>query len=247
MTAPTHIVAGVSAISFAALLIPAYRLNLTHVIVAAVAALLPDVDNPKSFIGRMLFFLSGPIDRRYGHRTITHSLLATFILGGSAYLSLYIVSHSLTRHVPIVATIIFAYFSHVFFDAMTKQGVMIYYPARLWGVFPARVSWRIRTGSKPEILYFTMFLVCALIFLPMGQSGVIQTFNRLFVPHKIDLRLRELEAKKARTTRGFAEEEIDSLLKAGAIDPRQADELKAKILEADIEIEKFKLDQGMDK
>jgi hypothetical protein len=62
----------------------------------------------------------------------------------------------------------------------------------------------------------------------------------------MDVRLRELEVKKAKTTKGFTEEQIDSLLKAGAIDPKQADELKAKILEADIEIEKFKVNQGIE-
>jgi inner membrane protein len=245
MTAPTHIVAGVSAISFVSLLIPAYKLNLTHIIVAAICAMLPDVDNPRSFIGRMLFFISNPIDRKFGHRTITHSLLATFILSACVFLVLYVLSKSATEPIPIVLTIMIAYFSHLFFDAMTKQGVMIYYPARVWGVFPPRVSWRIRTGSKAEILFFVGFLAMTLVFLPLGQTGIIQTFNRLFLVQQVDVRLRELEAKKARTTRGFTEEQVDSLLRAGAIDPKQADELKARILEADIQIEKFKINQGM--
>jgi inner membrane protein len=245
MTAPTHIVAGVSAMSFVALLIPAYNLNLTHILVGSIAAMLPDIDNPRTFIGRILFFLSNPIDRKYGHRTITHSLIATFAIGGTAYLALYIYSRSPTQYLPIVATIFICYFSHIFFDAMTKQGVMIYYPARVWGVFPTRASWRIRTSSRGEIIFFIMFLASALVLFPMGQSGVIQTFNRLFLPHQMDVRLRELEAKKAKTTKGFTEEQIDSLLKAGAIDPKQADELKAKIIEADLEIERFKINQGI--
>ena len=247
MTAPTHIVAGVSAISFFALLIPTYKISLTHIIVGSIAALLPDVDNPRSFIGRLLFFASGPIDRKFGHRTITHSLLATFIVGGTTYLSLYVYSRSLTQYAALTATIVIAYFSHIFFDGVTKQGVMIYYPARLWGVFPARASWRIRTGSKPEIAFFVAFLASALIFLPLGQSGMIKTFNRLFMVKQVDVRLRELEAKRAKAAHGYTEEQIDSLLRVKAIDPKQADELKAKILEADLQIEKFKIDQGIDK
>jgi len=253
MTAPTHIVAGISAMSFISLLIPAYKLNLTHIIVGAIFALLPDVDNPRSFIGRLLFFISNPIDRKYGHRTITHSLLGTFIVAACVFFVLYVLSPShctdamlcVSANISIAATVTIAYFSHIFFDSMTKQGVLIYYPARLWGIFPPRASWRIRTGSKAEIIYFIAFLTASLIFLPLGQSGVIQTFNRLFLVQQVDVRLRELEAKKARTTRGFTEEQIDSLLKAGSIDPKQADELKARILEADIEIEKFKLNQGI--
>jgi membrane-bound metal-dependent hydrolase YbcI (DUF457 family) len=207
--------------------------------------MLPDIDNPRSFIGRIFFFFSGPIDRKFGHRTVTHSFLATFILGAAVYLSLFIYSHSLTQYIPIVGTVIIAYFSHLFFDAMTKQGVQIYYPSRVWGVFPIRTSWRIRTGSKAEILFFTGFLATALIFLPMGQSGAIKTFNRLFLVHQTDIKLRELEAKKAKVAHGFTEEQIDSLLKIKAIDPKQADEIRQKLIEADLQIEKFKIDQGM--
>jgi inner membrane protein len=247
MTAPTHIVAGISAMSFVAILVPAYKLSLTHIIVGSIAALLPDVDNPQSFIGRLLFFISHPIDRKYGHRTITHSLLATFIVGGVTYLSLYIVSRSLTQYAAITATVVIAYFSHIFFDGTTKQGVQIYYPAQLWGVFPARASWRIRTGSKPEIVFFVAFLTSALIFLPLGQSGMINTFNRLFMVKQVDIRLRELEAKLDEVSHGYTEEQIDSLLRKKAIDPKQADEMKTKRRKAELEIEKFKIDQGMDK
>jgi inner membrane protein len=246
MTAPTHIVAGISAMSFVAILVPAYKLSLTHIIVGSIAAMLPDVDNPQSFIGRLLFFISHPIDRKYGHRTITHSLLATFIVGGVTYLSLYIVSRSLTQYAALTATVVIAYFSHIFFDGTTKQGVQIYYPSQLWGVFPARASWRIRTGSKPEIIFFVAFLTSALIFLPLGQSGMINTFNRLFMVKQVDVRLKELEAKRAKAAHGYTEEQVDSLLKARVIDPKQADEMKAKILEAEIQIEKFKVDQGME-
>jgi inner membrane protein len=245
MTAPTHIVAGISTMSFVALLIPVYKLSLTHIIVGAIAAMLPDVDNPRSFIGRLLFFASGPIDRKFGHRTITHSLLATFIVGGTSYLSLYIVSRSLTQYAALTATIVIAYFSHIFFDATTKQGVQIYYPARVWGVFPTRASWRIRTGSKPEIIFFAVFLVSALIFLPLGQSGMIQTFNRLFMVKQVDIRLRELEAKLEEASHGYTENEIDSLLRINIIDPKRADEMKSKRRKAELEIEKFKIDQGM--
>jgi hypothetical protein len=207
--------------------------------------MLPDVDNPRSFIGRMLFFLSNPIDRKFGHRTVTHSFLATFILGATVYLSLFIYSRSPTHYIPIVGTVVIAYFSHLFFDAMTKQGVQIYYPSRVWGVFPIRTSWRIRTGSKAEILFFAAFLAMALIFLPMGQSGAIKTFNRLFLIHQTDVKLRQLEAKKAKVAHGFTEEQIDSLLEVKAIDPKQADEMKTKLIEADLQIEEFKIDQGM--
>jgi len=63
--------------------------------------------------------------------------------------------------------------------------------------------------------------------------------------NQVDVRLRELEAQKAKATHGFTEEQIDSLLKSGAIDPKQAEELKNKHIEANIQIEIFKVNQGM--
>ena len=42
-------------------------------LLATVASLLPDADLPPSKIGRLLFWLSVPLERRFGHRTMTHA------------------------------------------------------------------------------------------------------------------------------------------------------------------------------
>jgi membrane-bound metal-dependent hydrolase YbcI (DUF457 family) len=246
MTAPTHVVGGIGAMAFVSLLMPTYNLDLTHIIVGAFFSMLPDIDNPKAFIGRIFFFISDPIDRNFGHRTITHSFFALLLVGAVAYLCGFVYSHSLIVPVSLTATIMVAYFSHLFLDAMTRQGILAYYPSRLWCVFPRRTSWRIRTGAKIEILYFALFTVAALIFLPLGQSGVVHAFNRVFQAGGIDARLKEFEVKKRRATLGFTVPQIDSLLKAGAIDPKQAEELKAKLFEIEVQEEKFKGDQGLD-
>jgi inner membrane protein len=245
MTAPTHVVGSISAMSFVALLIPTYNLNLVHILIGAFFSMLPDIDNPKSFIGRLFFFCSSPIDRKFGHRTITHSFFALFLVGAVFYLCGFIFSRSLIVPVSLTVTVFISYFSHLFYDAMTKQGILAYYPSRLWGVFPSRTSWRIRTGSKIELLYFSIFTIGALIFLPLGQSGVIHGFNRIFQAGGIEIRLKEFEAKKKKATLGFTVTQIDSLLKAGAIDPKQAEELKSKFLEIELQEEKFKGDQGL--
>jgi inner membrane protein len=40
------------------------------------ASLLPDIDLPTSKLGRVLFWLSTRLEKRFGHRTITHSAIA---------------------------------------------------------------------------------------------------------------------------------------------------------------------------
>ena len=44
-------------------------------LLAAVASLLPDVDLPPARIGRLFWFVAVPLERRFGHRTLTHSAL----------------------------------------------------------------------------------------------------------------------------------------------------------------------------
>src|SRR5690606_22936943 len=52
-----------------------------HIVPSAVlTCLLPDIDHPKSFLGQRLKWISKPIARAFGHRGITHSLLAGFAL-----------------------------------------------------------------------------------------------------------------------------------------------------------------------
>lgn len=43
---------------------------------SAIASQFPDVDTTKSFSGRILFPLSSYLEKRFAHRSITHSFLA---------------------------------------------------------------------------------------------------------------------------------------------------------------------------
>jgi len=74
MTLPTHLAfASVLYLGGAALF--GYRPDWPSWLLAAVASLLPDVDLPPARIGRLFWFVSVPLERRFGHRTLTHSAL----------------------------------------------------------------------------------------------------------------------------------------------------------------------------
>jgi inner membrane protein len=80
MLAPTHSVFGM----FMTLIILAVfgvqmSLHWSILLVAVLGALMPDIDIPKSFIGKIFWFISIPLERKFGHRTITHSLLGWVI------------------------------------------------------------------------------------------------------------------------------------------------------------------------
>ena len=60
----------------------AERPQLGVLLLAGFFALLPDVDSQASVVGRLLPFLSRPLEQRFGHRQVTHSLLALVLVGG---------------------------------------------------------------------------------------------------------------------------------------------------------------------
>ena len=77
MMVPTHLAAGLffGAGAVAWLQVPPVP-TVWLLLGALIGALLPDIDHPKSWLGRRLPLLSLPLSAIFGHRGITHSLLA---------------------------------------------------------------------------------------------------------------------------------------------------------------------------
>ncbi|MDQ2998490.1 MAG: metal-dependent hydrolase [Chloroflexota bacterium] len=102
-------------------------------------ALLPDIDTPKSLIGSLLRPISRLLERKIGHRTVTHSLLALGLIAGTAYL--------IAPAWWLVLTA--AYASHLLLDLLIGvQGIMLFWPSGEWMTLTA---WR-DNGPAPKIL-----------------------------------------------------------------------------------------------
>lgn len=86
-------------------------------LVSGVMAVIPDLDDPKSKFGKPFFFISFPVNRLVGHRTFTHSLLFTGILG--LIVSFFSWELSLATITGILA--------HILGDMITGK-VQIFYP-----------------------------------------------------------------------------------------------------------------------
>ncbi|MEM7348322.1 MAG: metal-dependent hydrolase, partial [Chloroflexota bacterium] len=82
-------------------------------------ALLPDIDSHTSLIGRAFPFIAHPLERRFGHRQITHSLLVLTAIGILNWLLF-----------PADWTILTsAYASHLFIDMLTGNlGIPLLWP-----------------------------------------------------------------------------------------------------------------------
>jgi len=80
MLAPNHAVFGSSLTLFLlGIFGVSMSLHWTIILIAILGSLMPDIDMPKSTIGRLIPFISVPLERRFGHRTITHSLIGWLI------------------------------------------------------------------------------------------------------------------------------------------------------------------------
>lgn len=94
--------------------------------VCLAGSLLPDIDHPRSMLGSKLWFISGPICALFGHRSITHSLLAVMV---AALLALV-----LTGQQGAIPALGFAfalgYASHVLADSFTQPGVPLLWPMK---------------------------------------------------------------------------------------------------------------------
>jgi len=168
MNATTHAVFGIAALTGASLLFgeapPLYAYPA-----AAVAAWLPDVDNPRSRLGNGLSRRKNPalnlltrpaswalrvtsftLFRTVGHRTLTHSLLGVALF-------VVLVSPVAPLSPDLFLALVAGYVSHLVADALNKRGVPLLWPVgRPFRLLPRGV----RSGGVAE---FAVALVVAAV------------------------------------------------------------------------------------
>lgn len=135
-------------------------------------ALLPDIDNARSTLGRKLGWVSREIQHKFGHRTLFHSLLglglgSALALGLEQLARYLLLSRGYTIPAAIISgthtifiAVLFGCIMHIAADALTEEGVPLFWPARKYYGFPPNRHWRFRTGTWPEhVIVFTFMLL----------------------------------------------------------------------------------------
>ncbi len=114
---------------------------------AAVAgSLLPDIDHPSSKLGRAVPFLSYPLAALFGHRGITHSLLAiSALVGVLIWLG--------ATHLWAAALIV-GYLSHLVGDFFTPSGVPLLWPMK--ARFRAPLTFKTNSFLEPVTVVAVM-------------------------------------------------------------------------------------------
>ena len=92
------------------------------------------MDLPTSKIGRLCWFVSVPLERRFGHRTITHSAVGLTAVAGSA-LPLWLVE-------PLYFwAVVGGYWSHLWLDMLNLRGVDLFWSSLIRVVTPGNRKW----------------------------------------------------------------------------------------------------------
>ncbi len=115
--------------------------KIIFVIVALIAAILPDIDSDSSIIGKRKIFR--PIQFLFGHRGFLHSF--TF---------LFLMTFFFVLFIPVIAFPLFLGYSlHLFADSFTVQGIRPFYPLK------KTYAGKFKTGGKIDITLFISILI----------------------------------------------------------------------------------------
>ncbi|MEW6008227.1 MAG: metal-dependent hydrolase [Candidatus Omnitrophota bacterium] len=146
--------------------------NTTTLALSGIGSLLPDIDTPKSAIGK-IFPPSKIIEQKYGHRQITHSWI--FIIISLFLFSPFIFFLGLLKYAGLIIGII----SHIMLDMANISGVPFFYPSPSRFVFPENKSLRIEVNSKREYILLAILIFLVTITTPLSFIGYKSLFYRI--------------------------------------------------------------------
>lgn len=131
---------------------------------SSIGSIIPDIDHPTSKLGRKFLLrpISIVINKVFGHRTITHSLISTVVFSFLLLLTTYLfegVFHYIYSN--LIIGICVGYLSHLLLDSFTVKGIPIYYPfsSKTYKLF------NFKTGKDEELVSMIILLLTGLFII----------------------------------------------------------------------------------
>ena len=172
MTAATHY-------AFSYLVCSAVGIPVPTAAASSILSILPDIDHPQSLIGRIFPFASKYLLRKYGHRTISHSIFAILAVA-------VILSPTLFFSRSVYSALVLAFGSHIFIDLFNLSGVKLLSPFSQKEYISFRTpEFRIMVSSWKE--YAVLFVIVFLAFTVTGEAfsltRAVRSVSKLFYRH----------------------------------------------------------------
>jgi len=124
--------------------------KLIFILIAVLFSIFPDIDARQSKIGKKYKFTSAIISFVFGHRGFFHSIYIPLIL--------YFIFYYINNEIGIA--ILAGYFSHLFMDALTKNGIRPLHP-----LVNKKINGPFRTNSILERILFLIIILSILYLL----------------------------------------------------------------------------------
>ncbi len=186
MTSRTHDVFAVASLITVATYYPPPSINLITLITSSigciVGALLPDIDQETNRLWDLIpagHLIGDVLGKLFlAHRTLSHSVLGVFIVYKLLGLLLPKLFNSTFINVQILfASIMIGYLSHLLADALTEEGLPLFFPIK-WKIgFPPIKPWRIKTGGWFEkFVVFPSVIAYIVWFVSVNQDKI---FNNI--------------------------------------------------------------------
>lgn len=159
MTNRTHDAIAFASLVSAALLFPPESLNLMtlvgSIIAADIGSMIPDMDQAGNKLWDLLPAgdVIGSVFRRvfYAHRTLSHSILGTFLIyKGLEFILFKLLNPDFINPHLILISLMIGYISHLISDLFTKEGLPLLFPFKLNFGIPPLKKYRLRTGKFLE-------------------------------------------------------------------------------------------------
>ena len=145
--------------------------------ISVIAGLLPDIDVSTSIAGRIFPWVANYLEKRFSHRSCTHSIVASAVVAGFAYGCVFLLKG---KFFGVASAITIGYFFGWFLDCFSKAGVEMFWPSTDRYVCPGNRTLRIKTGSPAEnVLLVFLVAIAILSFNINANGGIMNQFNRL--------------------------------------------------------------------
>jgi inner membrane protein len=159
MMSVTHCAIAVSGVSIAL-----GTANPGCLVLAALGSQLPDLDTTTSLCGTVLFPIARQIEKRFAHRTLTHSFMSTGIVALLAS-PLWIIGWQYWF------SVVCGQFLGWFADCFTKSGCAAFFPNPARLVIPGNPKARLSTHSPTEYWVLVLVVILGTININLSSAG----------------------------------------------------------------------------